>query len=221
MSFLVASLNSPVYVSVPVQDAKVVDKFLDQLDAGLARLARQRERGGFFPLDHDFYKVPLAGSDARIRCYGISLGPVKWRLFYARLGNVLYIASKQCILEDLVTPSPPPRVEGQAALTPLSRHHVPRAGEGSGPTAHAMIRVRPEHWKAVLPEYRLGLGRRQPAGMPGESRPVVERGPGDGRDRGTVRAGRATCSGRPTASSASTSIAPTAASTSFPPMASG
>ena len=153
VTFLVASLNSPVYVSVPVQDAKVVDKFLDQLDAGVARLARQPERGGWFPLDHDFYKVPLAGSDTRIRCYGISLGPVKWRLFYARLDNVLYIASKQCILDDLAAgkgklPSPP---------APLPPAEYGRMGEGRlGPAAHAMIRVRPEHWKAVLPEYRLG-----------------------------------------------------------------
>lgn len=87
-------------------------------------------------MDHDFYKAPLAGSDARVRCYGISLGPVKWRLFYARLDKVLYIASKQWILDDL-----------------LACKEKPADG---GPTAHAMVRVRPEHWKAVLPEYRLG-----------------------------------------------------------------
>ncbi len=150
VTFLVASLNSPVYVSVQVQDAKVVNKFIDQLDASLASLARQPQRSRWFELDHDFYKLPLAGSDARIRCYGISLGPVKWRLFYARLDKVLYIASKQCILDDLLAskgklpsrPTPLPKGEGRVA--------------DGGPTAHAMIRVRPEHWKAVLPEYRLG-----------------------------------------------------------------
>ena len=142
VAYLVASLNSPVYVSVPVQDAKVVDKFLDQLDGGLARLAREHE-GGFFPLDHDFYKVPLAGTDARIRCYGISLGPVKWRLFYARLDNVLYIASKQFILEDLVAakaklPSPPaplPKGEGRLAAPPAPRTE----GESKSPSPLTLL----------------------------------------------------------------------------------
>ena len=101
-------------------------------------------------MDHDFYKVPLAGSDARIRCYGISLGPVKWRVFYARLDNVLYLASKQCILDDLLAakaklPSPAAALPGGEA----------KVADG-GPVAHAMVRVRPEHWNAVLPEYRLG-----------------------------------------------------------------
>ncbi len=136
ITFLVASLNAPVYAAVPVKDGKVVDKFLGELDEALARLARRPDREGWLPVEHDFYKVPLAGADQRIRCYGIALGPVKWRLFYARIGDVLYVASKQCILEDLATTA-----------------KRPSAG---GAVVHAMVRVRPEHWKDVLPEYRLG-----------------------------------------------------------------
>jgi hypothetical protein len=135
-SFLISSLNSPVYIAVPVKDAQIVDAFLDELDAALAAQARQRERGGWFPLDYDFYKVPLVGGDRRIRCFGVGLGPVKWRLFFARLDDGLYVASKQFILEDL------------AAMKA-------RPG-GDGPTAHGMVRIRAENWKAVLPEYRLG-----------------------------------------------------------------
>ncbi len=137
IAFLVASLNAPVYAAVPVKDAKVVDNFLRELDAGLPRFARQFNReDGWIPLEHDFYKVPLPGTDARIRCYSISLGPVKWRVFFARIGDGLYVASKQCILEDLLAIKDKP-------------------GPG-GPEAHAMVRIRADHWNAVLPDYRLG-----------------------------------------------------------------
>ena len=60
ISFLVASLNSPVYISVPVEDVEIVDKFLARLDSLLAEKARQPVRGGWFDLDQDFYHVPLA-----------------------------------------------------------------------------------------------------------------------------------------------------------------
>ncbi len=136
IAFLGASLNSPVYAAVPVKDAKVVDKFFSELDAGQARLARRHEGGGFLPLQHDFYKVPLPGSDQRIRCYGVSVGALKWRVFFARIGQGLYLASKRCILEDLLALKDQP-------------------GPG-GAEAHAMVRIRADHWHAVLPDYRLG-----------------------------------------------------------------
>jgi hypothetical protein len=135
-SFLVSSLNGPVYIGIPVKDAKVVDKFLDDLDSSLAAMARRPERA-LFDLNYAFYKVPLRGTDKRIRCFAISLANiVKWRVFVARLDDGLYIASKQFILEDL------------AAMK------KPKAAEG--PVAHGMVRVRPKHWKEVLPEFQLG-----------------------------------------------------------------
>ena len=107
---------------------------------------------------------------------------MKWRLFYARLDKVLYIASKQCILDDLL-----------AALS--SREQLP-----SRPTPLPGQGTESREWRSVRPDgpchdpraaralegraarVSLGLGRGQPAGVPGESRPVVERGPGDGCD---------------------------------------
>ncbi|MBV9125549.1 MAG: DUF1559 domain-containing protein, partial [Planctomycetes bacterium] len=136
ISFLISSLNSPVYISIPVQDAKVVDQFLDRLDAVMAVQARQQE-GGFLPLNYDFYRFP-AGQDKekRFRSFALSFGPVKWRLFWARIGDGFYIASKAFILEDLLKEAKAP------------------AGD-KGPEAHAMIRLRPQNWDRVLPEYRL------------------------------------------------------------------
>jgi hypothetical protein len=135
-SFLLSSLNSPVYLALPVKDAKLVDKFLDELDASLAVMARRPERG-FIDLGYDFYKVPLRGTDKRIRCFGIGLENIlKWRMFVARLDDGLYIASKQFILEDLAA--------------------MKKGQPGGGPVAHGMVRVRPDHWKEVLPEFQLG-----------------------------------------------------------------
>lgn len=155
ISFLIASLNSPVYVAMPVKDAKVVDKFLEDLDGALAELARRPPEMGWFRIDFDFYKVPLENKDERIRCYALRFGPVKWRMFFARLGNGLYLASKAFILEDLAA------LEGQPNKTATvgradKAATVGRANEDNGPSAHAMLRVRPEHWNKALPDFNLG-----------------------------------------------------------------
>ncbi len=58
---LIASLNAPVYVSLPLNDAAVTDQFLAAVDEALARYVRRPERGGFFELEKDYYTLPLAG----------------------------------------------------------------------------------------------------------------------------------------------------------------
>ncbi len=137
ISFLIASLNSPVYIAVPVRDAEIVDNFLEHLDSALATLARQRERGGWFNVDFDFYRVPLETNDDRVRCYSVAFGPVKWRMFFARIDDALYVARKRFILDDLAAAAKEEKTD-------------------AGPAAHAMVRVRPEHWDKVLPAFRLG-----------------------------------------------------------------
>ncbi len=145
LSFLVTSLNSPAYIALPVQDEKIVDDFLNQLDKVLPPLAKQRENLGFIRFEQDFYKAKLKNKDETpMRCYSFSIGPVKWRLFWARIGNGLYIASKPFILDDL------------AAL------HAERANEKDKPvpdpetTAHAIVRLRSKNWNQVLDDYKLG-----------------------------------------------------------------
>ncbi|MHB8861463.1 MAG: DUF1559 family PulG-like putative transporter [Pirellulaceae bacterium] len=145
--FLGASLNSPVYLSVRLADPQIVDNFLNKLDESLAALTRRRTRDGFFRVDQDFYRLPLAGN-VEARSFGLQVGPVKWRFFWARLGDSLYIASKPYILEDLA-----------AKLADSGENAVARDGL-SQLRAHAMIRIRPQHWKHVLPAYRLGWAER-------------------------------------------------------------
>lgn len=145
VSFLVSSLNSPVYISVHVKDAAVVDSFLANLDKLLAKFARRPSRGGWIDLDYDFYHLPLGEGNTPARCYNLRFGPVKWRLFFARIGDGLYVASRPFILEDLA--------ELQKKQTATAEKSP--ASDG-GPEAHAMVRVRPEHWKEVLSTFRLG-----------------------------------------------------------------
>jgi hypothetical protein len=141
IGLLISALNSPVYVSVPVQDAKVVDEFLGRLDQVLAGLARQDRLSGtpFFAIDQDYYQIPLRGSAAR--SYGFQAGPIKWRFFWARIGDGLYVASQPWILEELAAMK-----TGEAAPPGAARDVV----------GHGLVRIRPQNWSRVLPNYQLG-----------------------------------------------------------------
>lgn len=172
---LVASLNAPVYVSIPVQDPKVVDEFLARLDEYLAVLSRERDMfDGFLRIEQDFYEFP-GGKDRNLRCYGFRFGPLKWRFFWGRIGNGLYVASKPFILEDLVAAGAKERPDADR-----------------GPVAHGLVRLRPRNWERVLTDYRLGwaennreaclhnlgplssLSRALTAGRPGRSADEME-----------------------------------------------
>jgi len=143
IAFLVGSLNTPVYLSVPVEDAQVVDEFLEQLDVLAAAAARQRQDMGFLDFGTDYYRVPLNEKEGAplVRSFCLQFGPVRWRAFVARLGNGLYLASKRKVLEDL------------AAI-------AQQKPEDGGPVAHAMLRVRPENWNRILPHFQLGWAER-------------------------------------------------------------
>lgn len=142
ISLLVATLNSPAYVSVPVADRQVVDGFLDQLDAFLAAEARRREGNGWLEVNTDYYQLDAAPTGPKVRAFALQLGPIKWRFFLARIGDGLYLASKKFILDDL------------AALDSQAPGTAPPARDN--PVAHAMVRVRPQNWKLVLPDFDLG-----------------------------------------------------------------
>lgn len=142
VSYLIASLNAPVYISAPVNDAELVDRVLERSDVYMAEIARAGDERGWFNLDLDFYRVPLGGTDQQVRCFTVGFGPVKWRMFYGRVGDGLYVASKRFIMEDLHAIETAPAAE---------------SGEvDHGPAAHAMVRIRPENWNEILPMFHLG-----------------------------------------------------------------
>jgi hypothetical protein len=141
-TFLIASLNSPVYAALPVKDAGVVDRCLERLDGVLTREARKNQKAGWFRIDQDFYTAELKGG-WKMRGYGFRLGPVKWRFFWGRVGDALYVASKPVILEDLAA-AYAARAEGKAEVRPEAEK------------VHALVRLRPRNWNQVLNAYRLG-----------------------------------------------------------------
>lgn len=163
-----ASLNTPVYLSFPVQDAQVVDRFMNAMDTTLAVSARESARGGWLSFEQDFYKFPLA-QDQTYRAYGLRIGPLKLRFFWARIGNGLYLASRPFILEDLAAMhaerirAGTTAVEGAVAAGERSTAGAagtPSTAAGAliqdfGPEGHAMARMRPQNWREVLPDFQL------------------------------------------------------------------
>lgn len=135
---LIASVNAPVFVDIGVHDPELVDRFL-------ARVARQRQADRWW-MNYDFAKLPLAGGKARVRCLTMNAGPLKLRVFWARIGRRLCIASRRFILDDI------------AKL----HQAVPGTGPSNGGTSdtcrrsHALARIDALAWQRVLPSYLLG-----------------------------------------------------------------
>jgi len=161
------SLSTPVYMSFPVKDAQVVDRFMNAVDTSLAVSARESARGGWLSFEQDFYKYPLE-QDQIYRAYGLRIGPLKLRFFWARIGNGLYLASRPFILEDLAvmhaeriragTTAVEGAAAGGGASTAGAAGTATAAGaltQDFGPEGHAMARMRPQNWKEVLPDFQL------------------------------------------------------------------
>jgi hypothetical protein len=142
---VVPAVNGPVYLAVPVQDAQIVDAFLRDVDVALAGMARKKARSGFLYFDQDYYRLIRRGKPA-IRAYGLRLGPVKLHLWWARIGNGLYVASQRVVLEELAA------LEARKTGKPSNARHLDPAALGN-----AMIRIRPDGFKRVLPDSRLFL----------------------------------------------------------------
>jgi hypothetical protein len=153
-ALLAMSINSPVYVAADVQDPAIVDESLERIDDLLAKIARTNQggRNPFFTIEQDFYRFSGTPSSP-LRAYGLRFGPIKWRFYWGRIGQGLYLSSKPFVLEQLLAMEDA-RQSGQPSA----------AVQDAGPTAHAMVRIRPEHWSEVLTQYRLGWSENQRIG---------------------------------------------------------
>lgn len=138
IGLLAQSLTNPVCISVPVQQADIVDRFLQEVDQRLAELPSSIER--FVHLDK--YQVKLG--EKTVRVYAIKVFGITFRLAWARIGQWLILTNHAAMLEELIN------FYGSATM--------PAAQPGTAPTnnGHAQFRIRPEAWNAVLPAYRLG-----------------------------------------------------------------
>jgi hypothetical protein len=120
---------------MPVKDPAVVDDFLAALDEMMRRLRSNPEFAE--TREHiEYYQAPLAGTHA-VRVLAVSAFGVKARLYLARIGDGLYLTNRPTLIDDLAVA----HAEG--------RRPKPAAG-------HALVRVRPENWREVLPTHRLG-----------------------------------------------------------------
>jgi hypothetical protein len=170
ITVLIASLNSPLYVSFDVKNEQIIDAFLEQLDKQLAALARRPSSGGWFRTETDFYHLtaePAQGGDSppdksgnqpgepTVRAYALAFGPLKWRFFSARIGTGFYVATKKFIIDDLIAAHREQLAARNANGGKNPAEQAPRPNRWQ-PVAHAMVRVRPEHWNRVVPEYQLG-----------------------------------------------------------------
>jgi hypothetical protein len=128
----------PSSVSIPVKDAKVVDEFLDELDRLL--LAARQDVAGLgvrWRKEADFYRFPVANGHTA-RCVVVNLFGLKWRVYWARIGDGLYVVTRPFILDD------------------LAAAHSDGKRPAKTEAAHAALRVRPENWNAVWAGYNLG-----------------------------------------------------------------
>lgn len=140
------SINSPVYVSLPVADEKVVDDYLNWSDAALSYAARNERRGQWVSFEYDFYKYKLATGEPA-RAFGLRFDPARISFYWSRIGRGLYVATKPFILEEIAALHAQGRSAESATATPT-------AGV-EDLTGHALARVRAGNWNEVLPDYNL------------------------------------------------------------------
>ena len=139
IALAVASINSPVYACISIEDAAIVDRFLAKLDEGMAFVARTPADLGWFQLEKDFYTIPKENLTARI--FSVAVGPIKWRFFFTRIGNHVCISSKPHVLEQL-------------AELDKARAGLPAAAPDEA-RSHAALQIHPSHWKQILPTIRM------------------------------------------------------------------
>lgn len=141
LGFFASTLSCPAYVAIPVADASAVDDFLAHLDDVLAREAPTwRDHLFGTHVQAEFYH--LGGKASAVRALGLRVGPARYRVFWARIGGGLYVANQPVILDDLRAAAAAER--GKAGAS------------DRGPSAHAMLRLRPGQWSLALPGMRLG-----------------------------------------------------------------
>jgi hypothetical protein len=138
IGLVVQFITGPSSVSIPVRNAKIVDEFLEELDRLIVRERAQGEWDAFWNARSiEFYRLPFPEPHV-VRCLAVKLFGLKWRLYWGRIGDGLYIANRPFVLEDILA--------AQAE----------KKGEKQPESAHALLRLRPENWRDVRVGYNLG-----------------------------------------------------------------
>jgi len=129
----------PACVSLSVNDPKIVDEFLDQLDKVLPDVLP------LYPEDKsstvESYPAVLTRDGTKARCLGVVLGPVTLRFYFARIGNGLHFATSRDVLEKIAA--------AQSGQKP------PAADQALAEEGHIMFRVRIDRAKQLSAGSRL------------------------------------------------------------------
>lgn len=136
-AILAMSMNAPVYISVPITDTEIADRFLTKFDKALMIASQENSGNGFIEVELDSYRFADKADDS-VRAFAFRFGPLTWRFYWSRIEDGLYIASKPNIIRELLAAG-----EGD------------RQAAASEP-AHGSVRVRPKNWQAVLESYQIG-----------------------------------------------------------------
>lgn len=135
---LVASLNAPVYASLKISNPEATDRFLKELALALSCHPRQRS------VVQTTYSALLLNNEELCHSVVIMLGPLKLRLYWLRIKDTIYIATKRNIIEDLLVEA---AAESDLREDPV---HNPCL------QSHAMLELRPERWNEVCQDVLSG-----------------------------------------------------------------
>jgi hypothetical protein len=136
-AMIAQSLTHPFCIMIPVKDAKIVDDFLNEIDKRFAQ-DWSHELDRFVHIEQ--YQVKMG--DKQVRIYAIKILGITLRFCWCRAGDVLMIANQTQVLEETMAKA---KADEKQMI------------------GHAMFRVRPERWNAVLADYRLGWEENQRA----------------------------------------------------------
>lgn len=131
---LIASLNLPIFASIPVKDSEVVQSFLEKFTEYYAQKMMSRQGNPFLVIDP--YQVKMA-SGKRYGVIRASLfNSITVRLYYGMDEQRFYLSSHQKVLENLLEP----------------RESAPTL---EAPVANLCVDLFPKHYEKVLDEFQL------------------------------------------------------------------
>lgn len=132
-------LNSPTYLSIPVKNAAHVDRFLQSVDKSLIALTRKSNTNvGRNEMGYDYYLFDSPKLQ-NCRCAAVTAGSGRLRVFWARIGNGLYAATRREILEELA----------ELERTP-AKDAPKQVAADAGPSGHMIVRLQHRNLQRAL-----------------------------------------------------------------------
>lgn len=137
-----ASIHSPVYARIEVDDEAIVDEFFTALRPLLIK--GSAADSGFVGTD---FAIANIGSGRQVYSKILKFGPARVRLHWARIGRSIYLASQLGLIERLWN------LEETAPNKSASANSSDQSQDAQF-LAHAVVQLHPSRWKKSLPDLR-------------------------------------------------------------------